>query len=139
MFQTKARRFPKHWEDCSPEWMTSVIAGQHPGAQVQDVTVIERDDGTNRRARLGLTYSAGSGPVTVFLKASDPAHRLVHLRNGNLFGEARLFATGVRLAVEHPLAYEAIVRRIHMDFLIVMEDLTHTRCRSPRRHAADDC
>jgi hypothetical protein len=124
-FQTKARRFPKQWEDCSPEWMTSVIANHHPGAQVQDVTVIGRDDGTNRRARLGLTYASGSGPATVFLKASDPAHRLVHLRNGNLFGEARLFATRVPLAVEHPLAYRAIVRRAHMDFLIVMEDLTH--------------
>jgi hypothetical protein len=104
--------------------MTSVIAGQCPGARVREVTLIARDDGTNRRARLGLTYASGSGPATVFAKASDPAHRLVHLRNGSLFGEARLFASGVPLAVEHPLAYRAIARRVHMDFLIVMEDLT---------------
>jgi len=104
--------------------MTSVIASRHQGARISDVTVVGRDDGTNRRARLGLTYASGSGPATVFLKASDPSHRLVHLRNGNLFGEARLFASGAPLAIEHPLVYRSIFRRIHMDFLIVMEDLT---------------
>lgn len=32
-----------------------------PGVQVDTVNVELRDDGTNRRARLGLTYQAGTG------------------------------------------------------------------------------
>jgi len=112
-------RIPKRWEDISPEWMTSAIAGRHPGATVRSVAIIGREDGTNRRARLGLTYAAGSGPETVFLKANEPAHSLVHRRNGNLFGEAQLFASGVPLAVDHPLVYMS-----RFDRRRIMEDLT---------------
>jgi hypothetical protein len=103
--------------------MTAALARRHPGAVVEEVTVLLRDDGTNRRARLGLTYAAGSGPATVFVKAHDPARRIVHLRNGNLFGEARLFAADVTLPVEHPIVHRAIVDRPRLDFLLVMEDL----------------
>ncbi len=117
-------RIPRDWDKVTPQWMTAAIATRHPGAVVDEVRVILRDDGTNRRARLGLTYSQGSGPETVFMKAHDPAHRLVHLRNGNLFGEARLFRSGVELEVDHPLVYKAIVDRLRLDFLLVMEDLT---------------
>jgi hypothetical protein len=119
----KPSRIPNKWEDVTPEWMTAALAGRHPGAVVDGVTVLMRDDGTNRRARLGLTYAAGSGPETVFVKAHDPARRLVHLRNGNLFGEARLFASGTPLPVEHPVVYKAVVDRLRLDFLLVMEDL----------------
>jgi Phosphotransferase enzyme family len=119
----KPGRIPKQWEDFSPEWMTWAISRRHPGAKVRDVTVMAREDGTNRRARLGLTYDGGFGPGTVFVKTNDPAHRLVHLRNGNLFGEAQLFASGVPLDVDHPLVHASIVDRRRMDFLLVMEDL----------------
>ncbi|HET6952717.1 MAG TPA: phosphotransferase [Acidimicrobiales bacterium] len=107
----------------TPAWMTAALARRHPGAVVEDVTVVLRDDGTNRRARLGLTYAAGHGPATVFVKAHDPARRLVHLRNGNLFGEARLFASSAPLGVEHPVVHKAVVDRMRLDFLLVMEDL----------------
>jgi hypothetical protein len=110
---------PKRWEDVTPEWMTAALAIHHPHAVVGEVTVLLRDDGTNRRARLGLTYAAGAGPATVFVKAHDPARRLVHLRNGNLFGEARLFKTGVDLGVEHPIVYKAVVDRRRLDFLLM--------------------
>jgi len=55
--------------------MSAALAADHPGATVEAVTVEGRDDGTNRRARLGVTYSAGDGPATVFAKAADPAHK----------------------------------------------------------------
>jgi hypothetical protein len=103
--------------------MTAAIGRHHPGARVSDVRIVNEDDGTNRRVRFELTYAEGSGPETVFCKAHQPAHRLVHLRNGNLFGEARLFASGVPLAVEHPVVYRAIVDRPRLDFLLVMEDV----------------
>jgi hypothetical protein len=104
--------------------MTAAIASHHPEAQVADVSILTIDDGTNRRARFGLNYIAGSGPASVFLKAHAPGHRIVHLRNGNLFNEARLFASGVTLPVDHPLVYKSIVDYLRLDFLLVMEDLT---------------
>jgi hypothetical protein len=111
--------------------MTATLARKYPGAEVGHVTIVTRDDGTNRRARFGLTYAAGAGPETVFMKAHDPAHRLVHLRNGNLFGEARLFASELPLPLDHPLVYRSVVDRLRLDFLLVMEDL-NARGADPR-------
>ncbi len=115
---------PPCWEDLTPQWMTQVIQRDHPGAVVSKVTLVGSDDGTNRRARFALEYAAGSGPRRLFLKAHAPSHRFVHLRNGNLFIEARLFAGGTQLPLEHPHVYLAVPDYPRLDFLLVMEDLT---------------
>ena len=128
---TDARTIPQEWDDVTPAWMTAAIAGRHPGAEVADVALLLRDDGTNRRARFGLTYAAGSGPATVFAKAEVEAHRKFHARNGNLFNEPRLYASGVPLPVDHPLAYTTIIDEPGLDYIIVMEDL-HARGADPR-------
>ncbi|OBF50430.1 phosphotransferase [Mycolicibacterium monacense] len=115
---------PKDWDEITPEWMTAALSAHHPDAVVDSVSVDLRDDGTNRRARLRLTYSAGSGPETVFVKAVDPAHRdLVRLTSG-LFHEPRLFTCGVDLPLEHPTVFTALVDETAEDFILVMEDLT---------------
>ena len=102
---------PQGWDAISAEWMTAALAGHFPGVQVDDVAVVLRDDGTNRRARLALTYSAGSGPSTVFAKAVDPEHAdLVALTSG-LYHEPRLFTSGVVLPLDHPTVYTALDRR----------------------------
>jgi hypothetical protein len=78
------------WDELTPEWMTAALSEDHPGADVDSVTVALRDDGTNRRARLALTYRAGTGPATVFVKGVDPAHKdLIRLTSG-LLHEPRL-------------------------------------------------
>jgi aminoglycoside phosphotransferase (APT) family kinase protein len=103
--------------------MTAVLGAAHPGAVVSDVRVALRDDGTNRRARLELSYSAGSGPATVFAKAVDPAHAdLVALTSG-LYHEPRLFSSEVVLPLEHPLVYAALIDEERADFLMIMEDV----------------
>jgi hypothetical protein len=119
----RLHRIPREWEHVTPEWMTKAIGRHHPDARVGEVTLTTRDDGTNRRARFAVTYSAGTGPRSVFLKAHAPAHRIVHLRNGNLFNEARLFKSGISLPLDHPLVYQSIVDWLRLDFLLVMEDL----------------
>jgi hypothetical protein len=87
------------------------------------VSVVLRDDGTNKRARLALTYSAGSGPATVFTKAVDPDHaELVALTSG-LYHEPRLFTSGVELPLDHPTVYLALIDESRSDFLMVMEDV----------------
>lgn len=116
-------RVPRDWDELSAEWMTTALSANHPGAVISDVTVLMRDDGTNRRARLGLTYSAGSGPATVFVKAADPAHKeLIKLTSG-LFHEPRLFAGALHLPIEHPRVFAAAIDEAAEDFILVMEDL----------------
>ncbi len=114
---------PQGWDGITPDWMTTALAAHHPGAVVDRVRVALRDDGTNRRARLELTYSAGSGPATVFAKAVDPAHAdLVALTSG-LFHEPRLFSSGVVLPLDHPTVYAALIDEERSDFLMIMEDV----------------
>ncbi|ADP84967.1 phosphotransferase [Pseudofrankia inefficax] len=114
---------PADWADVTPEWMTAALAEQHPDAVVGAVTLVVRDDGTNRRARFDLDYASGSGPGRVFLKA-EGVHREVHARNGNLFNEPDLFASGVPLPVDHPHSYRVVIDRPGLDYVIVMEDVT---------------
>jgi aminoglycoside phosphotransferase (APT) family kinase protein len=114
---------PRGWDEITPDWMTAALRGHHPDAVVSDVEVVLRDDGTNRRARLGLSYSAGSGPATVFAKAVDPEHaELVALTSG-LYHEPRLFSSGVVLPLDHPTVYTAIIDEDRSDFMMIMEDV----------------
>ena len=114
---------PQGWEEITAEWMTTALAGHFHGARVDDVAVVLRDDGTNRRARLQLKYSAGAGPATVFAKAVDPEHAdLVALTSG-LYHEPRLFSSGVVLPLDHPTVYTAILDEDRRDFLMIMEDV----------------
>jgi Ser/Thr protein kinase RdoA (MazF antagonist) len=116
-------RIPESWNAITPAWATTAIANHHPDARVGSVELLWHDDGTNRRVRIGLQYTGGNGPATLFIKSNDPAHRAVHLRNGNLFNEAQLFTSGIDLPLDHPRVYESVVDREGGNFLLVMEDL----------------
>lgn len=120
----EADTIPLAWEQITPRWATQAIRSHHPDARVSDVTIMMKDDGTNRRARIALDYGAGDGPSQLFLKAHAADHRMTHLRNGNLWNEARLFASGVDLPVDHPKVFKSVVDLLGLDFLLVMEDLT---------------
>nr|WP_090275346.1 phosphotransferase [Mycolicibacterium komanii]CRL68325.1 aminoglycoside phosphotransferase [Mycolicibacterium komanii] len=114
---------PRSWEEITPSWMTAALGNHFPGATVDAVTVALRDDGTNRRARLALSYSTGSGPATVFAKAVDPDHaELVALTSG-LFHEPRLFSSGVSLPLDHPTVYAALIDEPGSNFVMIMEDV----------------
>jgi aminoglycoside phosphotransferase (APT) family kinase protein len=115
---------PTSWEAITPAWMTDALARDFPGAVVGAVSVVLRDDGTNRRARLAITYSSGSGPATVFVKAVDPGHKEMIKYTSGLLHEPRLFNSGVRLPLEHPTVYAAPIDEAAEEFMLVMEDLT---------------
>ncbi|BDE13015.1 aminoglycoside phosphotransferase [Mycobacterium kiyosense] len=121
---TASLSVPQTWDDITPAWMTEALANRHPGARVESVIVAGRDDGTNRRARLALTYSSGTGPATVFAKAADPAHKEMIRMTSGMFHEPRLFTCGVELPVEHPVVYTALIDEDDYDFVMIMEDLT---------------
>jgi Phosphotransferase enzyme family len=117
---------PKTWDEITPAWMSAALAAKFPGVLVDAVTVELRDDGTNRRARLGVTYQvdqAGQGPATVFVKAADPAHKAMIRLTSGMFHEPRLFTCGVRLPLECPSVYTALIDEADYDFVMVMEDL----------------
>lgn len=128
---TPALQVPTSWDELTPAWMSTALAEHHPGALVDGVTVELRDDGTNRRARLGLTYSVGTGPATVFVKAADPAHKELIRMTSGMFHEPRLFTSGVLLPLEHPMVYTALIDEGTYDFFMVMEDL-NARQADPR-------
>ena len=48
----------------------------------------------------------------------------MHARNGNLFNEAKLYASGVRLPVDHPAPFAVLIDEPHLDWLVIMEDVT---------------
>ncbi len=114
---------PGEWKDITPAWMTAALSRHHLGVEVADVTLLLRDDGTNRRARLGLTYASGSGPATVFLKKVDPRHVALVEATSGLFHEPRLFSSGVSLPVDHPLVYLTLIDEPGRDWVMVMEDV----------------
>jgi hypothetical protein len=120
---TLTLQVPSSWDEITPNWMSMVLVDRHPGATVKEVTTELRDDGTNRRARLGLTYSAGSGPATVFVKAADPAHEELIRMTSGMFHEPRLFNSSADLPLEHPMVYAALIDEDAYDFFLVMEDL----------------
>lgn len=119
---------PQSWDEVGPEWMTAALAGAFPGVEVSDVEVVLRDDGTNRRARLALSYARGSGPATVFLKASDLEHAAVNARTGGVFNEPRLFASDVPLPLDHPTVHFTLIDEPRLDFIMVMEDIRARGC-----------
>ena len=121
---TAALNIPANWDEVTPEWMTTALHRQHPDTVVDTVTLDMRDDGTNRRARLALTYSAGSGPKTVFAKAVDPDHKIMIQMTSGLLHEPRLFNSNIELPLEHPLVYAAPIDEAAEDFMLIMEDLT---------------
>ncbi|MFI5047907.1 MAG: phosphotransferase family protein [Acidimicrobiia bacterium] len=116
-------KIPPTWDDVTAEWLDALLAPRFPGARVADVEMLTITDGTNRRARVGATYSAGTGPAVVFLKA-EGVHREIHARNGNLFNEPRLAASGVPLPVDHPAPYGVLIDEEGLDWLVAMEDVT---------------
>lgn len=119
---------PGDWSDVTADWMTGALRRDFPDAEVGSVEVLSTDDGTNRRARLGISYTKGGGPEVVFAKAEGP-WRESHAKNGNLFNEPELFASRAPLPVDHPYAYHVVIDYDGLDYVIVMEDV--------RRRGAD--
>jgi len=103
---------------------------------VATVVVGDVADGTNRRARLNLTYRSGDGPTRVFVKREGRLlPRLALLALGALEVEARLALAGVDLPLQRPPLYAAAVDRRRLATVVVMEDVT---TRSARPNLATD-
>jgi sulfur transfer complex TusBCD TusB component (DsrH family) len=121
---TEELSIPNDWDDVTPEWMTAALFAHFPNAEVSEVALLMRDDGTNRRARFGISYSSGTGPAAVFAKAPDPAHTELNAATGGVLNEPRLFQSGVVLPLDHPAVYTTVIDEPGLNYIIVMEDVT---------------
>jgi hypothetical protein len=102
--------------------MTAALSERFPGAEVAAVSLVWVSDGTNRRARFGLSYGSGTGPEVVFVKAEGD-HRDLHAQTGNLFNEPLILASGLPLQVDHPEPYRVLINEAGLDWLVAMEDV----------------
>ncbi len=115
---------PSSWTDLDPDWMTAALSAAFPGASVSEVRIGDIAAGTNRRARVHLSYGAGAGPESVFVKREGRwLHRLALSALGAVATEARLFGSGAFLPLEHPAPFAAAVDCRRLATIVVMEDV----------------
>lgn len=131
---------PRSWSDVSPAWMTSVLSRRNPGTVVESVHIEDAVDGTNRRARVRLSYRGGSsaqGPQSLFVKREGRvAHRLALVALRALTAEARLAISDVCLPIERPLVYGAGIDLARLAAVVVMEDVVASGARPNEATAA---
>jgi len=115
---------PRNPQGFTPEWLTTALAGRHPGVVVSTAEVAEIDKGTTTRIVLRLGYASGEGPERVFVKMQGSIdHRLVMGLLDMLYHEARIFGLSDRLPLEAPLVYATGIDKRRLQSLVLMEDL----------------
>lgn len=71
---TRANELPTSYEAITDEWLTAVLCGKHPGAQVVGHTTSAVDNGTSNRCGIRVSYNdAGRKvglPERLFCKAT---------------------------------------------------------------------
>lgn len=115
---------PRAWSEVTPSWMTAALSARLPGVVVAGVEIGPVDDGTNSRARVGLSYSRGVGPPSVFVKCPGKVvHRLALAALGALATEARLAGSGTAFPLRHPRFYAGAVDASRLATVVVMDDV----------------
>ncbi|MGH9087862.1 MAG: hypothetical protein ACRDYZ_07085, partial [Acidimicrobiales bacterium] len=115
---------PRDWSEVTPSWMTQALAARLPGTVVDGVEVGPVQRGTSARARVRLTYAAGRGPTSVFVKGPGRlTSRLALAALGAVTTEARLADAGADLPLEHPSPYAAGVDGPRLAAVVVMDDV----------------
>jgi Ecdysteroid kinase-like family len=114
---------PRSWSDIDAAWMSRALSREVPGTVVHAVRIMDVSDGTNRRARVQLTYQANPGPARVFVKREGGiVQRLALAALDANQAEARLFRSRAPLPIEHPRCLDAATNR--HGTVIVLEDVT---------------
>lgn len=117
----------------TPEWLTSVLCRDTPGAEVVAVEFPGGSSGTSERVAIRVTYNeagaAANLPRDVFTKATKSFRQRMILGGADvLHGETR-FYTGLRnkTTVEAPLGYWGKVDPVSWRSIAVMEDIAVTK------------
>jgi hypothetical protein len=130
---THRDQVPVSGTDVGPEWMTSVMCRDTPGASVVAVDFPGGSSGTSERVAIRVSYNeAGTAaglPTRVFTKATKSfQQRLVLGGAGVLEGETR-FYTGLRekSSIEAPQGYWGKADPVSWRSIAVMEDIAATK------------
>lgn len=117
----------------TPEWLTAVLCGKHPGAVVTQVEVKPASAGTHERHQLIVSYNEegrrAALPVSIFTK-SLPS--IVTRMIGGFNGTARVegnFYTQLRpqVEIEAPLCYHSAYDRRTFTAIHLLEDMVATK------------
>jgi hypothetical protein len=127
---TSADQIPISYESITPEWVTSILCNDHPGAKVVRVQLGPRDSGTSNRRRIELFYNdavrAAGLPGSIFCKAShELRNRLISGHSGGIHCEVTFYRI-VRnlLQIEAPVCYWAIYDPVSFNSIVVLQDMT---------------
>jgi hypothetical protein len=125
-----ANDLPLSYEAITPEWLTRVLTGNHPDAQVVSHRLGEPDEGTSSRRRISLDWNeAGERaglPASVFCKGTQSLEsRYLLGMNGGIEAEVTFYNL-VRggLAIEAPRPLFARFDPQTFNSIIILEDLT---------------
>jgi hypothetical protein len=120
-------------EAITPAWLTAVLCGQQPGAEVLGFDVVWASSGTHQRHRLAVTYNdAGQHaalPPALFIKSLPSlVTRMIGGYNGTARVEGR-FYTEVRpeLAIEAPIGYHSAFDPRSLACVNIIEDIVATK------------
>jgi len=129
--QPRARKWgdvPMSYEAITPEWLTSILCRNKPGAAVTDFMLGEKDNGTSNRRRVHLHYNANGEsaglPRSVFCKAThDLVNRLL-LSASATFSEVSFYnRVRPRLNIDAPISYFAAYDAESWASIIVLKDI----------------
>jgi Phosphotransferase enzyme family len=124
-----AEDIPISYEAITPTWLTNVLCGGHPGAEVVAFRLGPPDDGTSGRRRIYLEYNeAGTAaglPATVFGKSSQELiHRISYRLNLSTRAESNFYnVVRPQLSIETPGSYHARFDVDSCNSIVLLEDI----------------
>jgi hypothetical protein len=120
---------PISYESITPEWLTAVLCGKHPGAEVRAFHLGPPDSGTSGRRRIYLEYNeagiAAGLPASVFGKSSQELiHRISYRLNASTRAESNFYnVVRPALAIETPRSYHAKFDVDSCNSIVLLEDI----------------
>jgi aminoglycoside phosphotransferase (APT) family kinase protein len=125
---------PTRLEHVTPQWLSQFLAVRNPGAQVEDIEIVQHTQGAATRLRLRVRYAEGGRaglPDVLFLKTSLTRRMLV--------ADPHMYLTEVRfydsirptLDCETPAVYASGVDEATNRFAAVIEDVSQRKARFP--------
>lgn len=121
---------PLTYEDITPQWLTSVLCKDVPGAKVTVHSLGAPDNGSANRRRIQVTYNekgqqAGL-PEALFCKASHSLQNRIVLGMSGAARSEVLFYRDVRnkLDIEAPRGYHAHLNEKTFNSIIMLHDLS---------------
>jgi hypothetical protein len=130
---TRATDVPVRTREITGEWLTAVLCGGHPGAEVESYRLDDVSSGTSSRWRATVTYNdagrAAGLPTELFAKTSlSWTQRLLLGMADVLTGEPGFYGhLRPHLDIEAPRGYHGAVDRASGRSIALIEDIPTTK------------